>query len=719
MWKRWSAVASRRAGAVLALVAVVVAVLAVLGSSATDGLANGLRSLEDPSSAGARARQLVEDATGAGAQPDLLALVPLADEVGSPAGRARVDALARELAGDPRVAGVATPASPAGEGLVGRDGRAAVLAVTLRTGSDDQRRDALHRLSERLAAEPGVRVSGLGALERTMTDQLDRDLTTAELLAFPLLFLASLWVFRSVVAALLPLAVGGAGLVASLALLGAVNEVVGLSSYVTNLVIMLVLGLAIDYSLFFVNRYREELDRTGDVRAALETTLRTTGRTIVFSALLVSAALGSLLVFPVQFVYSMGVAGVLAPLLAVVAALVVLPPLVVLLGRRIGTSAAPRWRAARREGRLADEGFWYRLARFVMRRPGRIALAASAALLLLGTPALSLRVTGFTPEQLPTATEARQAHDDLVRAAPHLTSARFFVAVESPNATPDQVADYALRLGGVPGVTGVTAPRLIGSGLWRLDVSTSTGDLGEEARRVVAGLRSVPAPGTASVGGLTALFADEIDALRDWLPHSLLVLVVAMVLLLFAFTRSVVLPLKTLVMNAVTLAASIGVLVVVFQWLELGQPPGAWSALEVSTLIVTVTTAFGLATDYGVFVLGRIAEGHRAGLGDERAIAVGMERTGRLVTSAALLFAIAVGAFATSQLVFVRQLAVGLLVAVLIDATVVRAFLVPALMRVLGAANWWAPAWLARPEPASDAGADAGPGHRPSTDHVR
>lgn len=694
MWKRVSALSARGAAILLAVVAAAVAVLAILGAPVTQELASGLRSLDDPASASSRAREAVEADTGGSAEPDLLALVPTAGGAGT-APDPRVGGIIKYLRGDPDVATVVGPGTPGGEHLVGTDGRSQVVAVTLRAGDEDQRNTARTRLQEWLATHPGVQVSGLGALEGAMTSQLEDDLLTAELIAFPLLFLASLWIFRSAVAALLPLLVGGAALVSTLAVLRAANSVVGLSTFVTNLVIMLTLGLAIDYSLFFVNRYREELARTGDHGSALHTTLRTTGRTMAFSALLVAAALGSLLVFPVQFVYSMGIAGLIAPLIAVASALVILPLLLTLLGSKVN-ALAPRWlqRSAARESRPAEAGPWYRIARFVMRQPVKIIIGATAVLLALGAPVAGLQISGFTAEQLPTTTPMRAAHDAIGQALPRQTAARAYVVLDAPGVNPGQLADYTTRIDALPDVAEVSPPQQLSSQRWRIDVTARAGDLTGPARQAVADIRALPAPGVAYLGGLTPAFVDELSALRAGLPWCLLVLIGAMLILLFLFTRSLILPLKTLVMNLVTLIATVGVLVMVFQWLRFGQPPGALSALEVSTLIVTVTTAFGLATDYGVFVLGRIAEGHAAGQPDESAIATGMERTGRLVTAAALLFGITVGAFASSQLVFVKQLAIGLLVAVVLDATLVRAFLVPALMRVLGPVNWWAPRWL-------------------------
>lgn len=682
-----------RRGMSLAIILGVLAVLAVVGAPVTDELTKGLESLDDPASASARAKTAITEATGTRPEGNLLALVALPEGVTAPNSLALLGQIEQQLREEEVVASVATPRTEAF--LAGRDGHSAVVAVTFRALPDRQVRDGAQRIAGELARRPGVRVSGLTLVETTMTEQIERDLRTGELVAFPLLFLLSVWVFRSLLAALLPLVVGGAGIVATMAALRAVNSVVGLSVYVTNLVIALTLGLAIDYTLFFINRYREELARDDDPAGAVRATLRTTGRTIVFSAVMVAVALGSLLVFPQRFVYSMGVAGALAPLLAAACALLILPPALLLVGRRID-SFAPRWlrRAASRDSRSDAGGAWYRLAYAVMRRPVAVAAVASVLLLGLGLPVVGLRVTGFTPYQLPASSPARTDYDEIARAAPATATARFYLVAATGDGA--LLAGYSRALAALPHVSLVTVPHRLTPASWRLDVITDAPDLSEQARTVVDAVRLLPAPVPILVGGLTPAFVDELASLGDHLPLALSMLGLSMVLILFVFTRSVLLPLKTLVMNLLTVAAFVGLLVVVFQWAGLGQPPDAVTALEVSTLLVTVVAAFGLATDYGVFVLSRIAEAHQAGASNEEAVAGGLERTGRLVTAAALLFSVAVGAFVTSQLVFVKELSVGLVAAVLLDATVVRALLVPALMRLLGDANWWAPPWARR-----------------------
>ncbi|WHM41081.1 MMPL family transporter [Streptomyces sp. BPTC-684] len=691
----WAGVVARRPVVLLLVVLSAVGAMAYYGTPTSQKLSAGIRALEDPHGPGAKARGLVEEATRARATPDLVVLVPLPDGVTAAASRTRLERLTRQVAGHAAVASAASPLTPRRTDLVGRDGWSALLTVTFRTGPERQVRDSAERLAQELGREPGLRVSGLSVVESTMLDQIQRDLRTAELVAFPLLFALSLWVFRSVVAATLPLLAGGAAIAVSFGALRLINTGIGLSAFISNLVVALTLGLAIDFALLMVNRFREELARTGASGPALARTLHTVGRAIVFSALTVSAALASLLVFPQQYLYSMGIGGIVAPLVAVVCTLLILPPLLVLLGPRVD-ALAPRWlgRAAARDTRPESSGPWFRLAHAVMRRPVRIAALAAAALLLGGLPVLGLEVTGFSGDQLPGASPARQALDAVDRADPAMGSAQPYLAVRAGPEQEHQLAALAREVARLPEARGVGDPRYLGGGVWRIDAVSTAPDLSEESRQLVARIREVRAATPFWVGGTTADFVDELAGLKRRLPWAAALLVTTTLLLLLVFTRSAVLPLKSLVMSLLSLATATGVLVVVFQWIGLGQPPGAVHAVEASTLVLTLAVTFGLSTDYGVLLLSRIAEGHAAGLDDTAAIAHGLERVGRLVTSAALLFAVAVGAFAGSQLVYIKELAVGAVTAVIVDATLVRALLVPALMRLLGSANWWAPSWI-------------------------
>jgi RND superfamily putative drug exporter len=514
---------------------------------------------------------------------------------------------------------------------------------------------------------PGI-VGGPAVASEQVRTQSERDLFRAELIAFPLLALLGIWIFRSVVAALLPLAAGLMSIATTLALLRGANTFAPVSVFALNLVTGAGLGLAIDYSLLLVSRYREELERVGPGLEALRTTLATAGRTVAFSAVTVAAAFASLFVFPLGFLRSMAIGGIIVAPFAGLVALTVVPALFALLGTRIDALSIRRRPAA-------GTGGWYRFAHAVMRRPLPIAVATAAVLVALGLPFLGVRFTAVTAAVLPQSATARQVQDLVGGSSP------MHVLAPSPA--------VAREARGLPGVASVGRPTRVGS-QWAFDVVPQAGDLSGRTKELVRRLRSLPG---VSVSGLTAWYLDTSRSLLRHLPLALVVLVLTVVALLYLVTRSVILPVKAVIMNALSLSAAFGILVFVFQD---GRLQGllryrSEGALELTQPVLLFAIAFGLATDYGVFLLARIREAHDAGLENREAVALGLERTGRVVTAAALLFCVAVGSFATSSIVLVKEIGVGIAAAVAIDASLVRALLVPSLMALLGNWNWWRP----------------------------
>jgi RND superfamily putative drug exporter len=477
-----------------------------------------------------------------------------------------------------------------------------------------------------------------------------------------------------------------------------INEVEAMSVFALNLIIGLGLGLAIDYSLFIVSRFREELERGLDTAAALAATLRTAGRTVLFSAATVAAALAALLVFPQRFLYSMGIGGMLVTLVAATVSLTVLPALLAALGPRVNALAPARWRAATHRDASGDRsGFWYRFSRWVMRRPGAIAATTALLLIVLGLPFTQIRFTGVDAQVLGPSHSARVVDDALRTEFPPNRTSPILVAVRAPAQAEPEVRTYAKRLGEIPGVLTVQPP-VAANGLWRVGVVAPGARLDQSAKDAVEAVRAVDAPFPVEVGGSTAEFLDQQSALADRIPVALAILATTTLVILFLMTGSVVLPVKALVMNVLTLSAAFGILKLIFQDGRLEGLLGYTSqgALESSQPILLFAVAFGLSTDYGVFLLTRIKEARDAGLSNDEAVAVGLQRTGRIVTAAAILFCIAIGAFVSSEMIFIKQLGLGTALAVLIDATIVRALLVPSLMKLLGDWNWWAPRPLAR-----------------------
>jgi RND superfamily putative drug exporter len=612
----------------------------------------------------------------------------------SPGGRERVAGLARDLESDPDVASVSSFLSTGSDAFVSRDGDMTYMAVALEPTDDQARHEAARRIADSLAEEAGVTVGGPALSESQVNEQAEEDLRTAELYAFPLLFLLSLLFFRSLVAALLPLLVGALAIVGTFLMLRVASELTSISIFALNVAVGLGLGLAIDYSLFIVSRYREEIARTGPSLEAMRRTLATAGRTVLFSALTVAGALASLLVFPQRFLYSMGVAGFFVALIAGAIALTVLPAVLTVLGHRVN-AVAPRFlaRRAERDARPAEDGFWFRLTQLVTRFPGRLGAAAAALLIALSIPFLGIDFTSVDAEVLPESASSRQVHDALRTDFPPYRDTPATLAVRGDA---DDAATLAAAAARLPGAASVSQPRLLAGGTYAVDVVSAAPPLAEQSRELVRSLRGLP--GDVLVTGTTADDIDLRQSLGDHLPLALAIVAAITIAVLFAMTGSLVLPLVQVVMNALGLGALLGMLVLIFQD---GRFEGlldytSQGGLEATQLLLLFAVVFGLSTDYGVFLLARIKEARDGGHSDTEAVVAGLERTGRIVTAAALLFCIAFGAFVTSDLIFLKVLGLGTALAVLLDATVIRALLVPSLMRLLGRWSWWAPAPLRR-----------------------
>jgi RND superfamily putative drug exporter len=689
MIDRLARLADRRPRRVLVFAAIFFVLAGALGAGVADRL--DPYGAEDPGTESVIADQRLEHAgfrdTG------LVVLVEGVDPHAS-AGRARVDALSQRLEQDPDVASVAGFDNTGSPDFVSRDGRSTYLAVALKPTGDDALQDSADRIAGELAGEPGVTVGGPAVAFKQVNQQVERDLRTAELYAFPLLFLLSLLFFRSAVAALLPLLVGGLAIVGTFLVLRVASELTSVSIFALNLVTGLGLGLAIDYSLFIVSRYREEIARTGPGPEAMRRTLATAGRTVLFSSLTVAGAIASLVVFPQRFLYSMGIGGFCVALIAAAIALIVLPAVLTLLGARVN-SLTPAFlaRRAERDARVAEEGFWYRLSRLVMRFPGRIAAATATLLIVLGIPFLGINFTSVDAQVLPKSTSARQVDDTLRSQFPPYRDTPVTLAV---NGGRGEAARAAQAAAAVPGAAAVGQPRELRGGTYAIDVVSKAPPLDDRSQQLVRDLRALDA--NALVTGSTAHYLDLRASLVDHLPLVLAIVALVTLAVLFAMTGSVILPLKQVLMNALGLSAVFGILVLIFQDGRFEGLLGYTSqgGLESTQPLLLFAVVFGLSTDYGVFLLARIKEARDAGHSDSEAVAVGLERTGRIVTAAALLFCIAIGAFVTSKIIFIKELGLGTAIAVLIDATIIRALLVPALMQLLGRWNWWAPAPLSR-----------------------
>jgi uncharacterized membrane protein YdfJ with MMPL/SSD domain len=671
-------------------------VAGVFGSSVANHLSP--YGATDPATQSVQATNRFQDATNREIDPGVVALVTVGD-VHTPVAQARVNQVVDKLETGPDVATAVSYYQTHDPAMVSRDGSQTYVVAYFRPKSDTTLKNDAQQIENGFAGQRDVKLGGGLVANAQVNTQVSHDLEHAELLAFPFVFLLSLLFFRSLVAALLPPLLGGLAIVATFFALRIIAGFVDLSVFALNLTTGLGLGLAIDYSLFMVSRYREESVKSGFGVEALRRTLQTSGRTIAFSSLTIAAAIASLMIFPQRFLYSMGVAGALVALIAATLAIVVLPALLSVLGPRVN-ALSPRWlaRAADRDARPANAGAWYRLSQLVMRRPALIAITSATFLIALGIPFLTqVKFTSVDANVLPAGATARQVNDTLNTQFPPNRSAPLDLVIGAP-ATSPAVGALEARVKTFPDVSHVQPPTPAGPDMSLVSVAPIRAPLSTATQQLVRQVRAIKTPVYLGVAGETAAYLDLEHSLAVHLPAVLAVVVATTLIILFLMTGSVVLPIKAVIMNALGLCAMFGILVLLFQD---GNLEGLLSyrslgALDATQPVLLFAVGFGLATDYGVFLLSRIKEARDAGASDRDAVAMGLERTGRVVTAAALLFAVALGAFSTSEIVFVKELGVGAVLAVLIDASIIRALLVPSLMVLLGPLNWWAPGPLRR-----------------------
>ncbi len=690
----------KRPKLVLALVGVFVLLAIVVGRDVESHLKAA--GFTDSASESERAGALLRGSLGYDPNPGLVVVVRAPGggrlDTADPTVRAEIDRLSREMAGVEYIGRVVNPLRnrAAAPTLIARDGDSVVIAAYLST---DDIQDA-----GGIAAEDVAPIAASSSLDAAMggyaagfnetNDQTRKDLTKAELIAFPILALLLLFVFRGVVAAAIPLLLGVISIVGTLLVLRVMAGLTDTSLFALNIATGLSLGLAVDYALLLVSRYREEIARGGATREAHRRTVQTAGRTAVFSGLTVAAAMAALIVMPQRFLYSMAVAGASVAVLSALMAILVVPSLLAILGPRIDALSIRRGPAVSD----ASDG-WYRLARGVMRRPVAVALASSALLLTAAAPLLWTTLTGPSAEAVPPGQPSYDAYRYLEAHYPRDVTEAVTVTIDGA-AEPSQLAAFAKRVEAIDGVVGGTPFTPAADGVGYANFALAGPALSGASQDSVHAIRSLhpPAAGTVLVSGNTAGFIDQKQSLIDHAPLVVAIVAFTTLLLLFLLTGSVLLPIKTLLMNTLTLGATLGILVLAFQegWLDAPLDYTGPAAIEVTSLVFLFAILFGLATDYAVLVMARIKERHDQGDSNEEAVATGIARTGRVITAAAVAIAVVFLAFAVSSVFFVKQIAIGMAVGVMIDATIVRALLVPSLMRLLGEWNWWAPAPLRR-----------------------
>jgi RND superfamily putative drug exporter len=713
---------------VLTLAALWFAVAVAILSSGVGRLSAGsIRGLE-ADYAGAR----VDDVLGRDPNTTVVALFTsptLAPR--SEAFRRAMEAALAPLAHDARVASVTTPYNaPAllAQDMTNTPGRTAYALVSLR-GDFSEAAHAYGPVRAELRSDVlSIACTGRLAFTEDMGALLEHDLLRAEAVSLPVCVLLLALVFGSAVAALLPVCVGALAVASGLAAVFVLSRFVELAEFTTNICSLIGLGVAIDYSLFIVSRFREELDAGRDVPTALRTATVRAGRVVLFSGLAVTIGLAGLLFFTHSYLMAMGLGGAIVVGFAVLFALTFLPALLAVLGRRIQAGRLP-FAALRGDGER-----WRRLALRVMRRPLSVLAPSLAALVLMGAPFLRLRMAASDVRILPTTTEARRAYD-LFRAqfpdasathvlvavvfpsAPALTPARIdalydFVhgvaelpdvgkvqSIVDPTQPVDRAAWPALLLSPPPEIASVVeeAKRIsVGPSTVLVDVITERPSESPEARAIVSGIRGRRrvGDGTAYVGGQTAIDVDTTQYILKGTPRVLVFVVVVTYGILFALLGSVLLPLKAVAMNFLSIAGSFGALVWIFQegHLFIREP----RPIEPTLPVLLFCALFGLSMDYEVLLLTRMKESFDETGDNQRAVADGLAKSAGLITSAAAIMVAVFSAFALARIVPIQAVGLGMALAVLLDATIVRVLVVPATMRLLGHLNWWAPRGVER-----------------------
>ncbi len=753
MLRRIAALATSAPRRVIVTALLVAVGTAIFGLPVAGDLSAG--GFQDPTSQSAQANALLTDKFGQSDQQLLLTLSS-PDGIDSPRVRTVADDITARLQRSPHVYSVNsawTSPGPAAAELISKDGDSGLIVAVLKGGENKAQKYARQLADEVAGDRDGVtvRAGGVAMVYAQINAQSERDLLLMESIAIPLSFFVLVWVFGGLLAAALPMAVGVLAILGSMTVLRLITFSTDVSIFALNLSTAMGLALAIDYTLLIVSRYREELAGGATREAALARTMATAGRTVLFSATTVALSMSAMVLFPMYFLKSFAYAGIATVAFAAAAAVVVTPAAIMLLGDRLDGLDVRRLvrRALRRPDpvqRPVDKQFWYRSTTFVMRRAVPIGLLVTALLLVVGAPFLGVRY-GFPDDRvLPQSASARQVGDQVRDEFPdNSATAVTMVIPDADGLSGPDLEGYAAALSRVPDVTNVSAPTGtfvdgaktgppgsptgVGQGSAFLTVNSAAPLFSDDSQRQLDRLHAVPAPRDRAVlvTGTAQVNHDSVVAITSRLPWVLGLIAVITFGLLFLLTGSVVLPLKALVLNVLSLTAAFGALVWIFQEGHLGAlgttPTGT---LVANMPVLLFCIAFGLSMDYEVFLVSRIreywlvfsarrpadADRTRVRADNDQAVAHGLARTGRVVTAAALVMSISFAALIAAQVSFMRMFGVGLTLAILVDATLVRMVLVPAFMHLLGGWNWWAPrplAWLHRRIGISESAAEDGP----------
>ena len=612
--------------------------------------------------------------------------------------RQKVDALTAKVESTEGITRVISYWSTGSPQLLSKDRKAGYLFAY----SKDDSFDGLSAVAKKVEEQIGSKFEGLniyytgtGAVGDALNTKISDDLKKSESIAIPLVFILLLFVFGGVIASAMPLVVGISAILGAFFIIYLLTLVTDVSIYALNLITGLGLGLGIDYSLLIVNRFREEFHQGKSIREAVIRTVATAGRTVFFSGLTVLVTLASLLFFPLNFLKSFGYAGIAVVALAVIGALIPLPATLALLGTKID-----KWVIKKSSITPKEEGRWADLARFVMRKPLTITILT---LILLGIFAAPIRNIAFgqtdvtvLPKSHPVA-QTSQLIDERFPGR-EATPVEFLFIDGEKNLSPQEITSYKEKIRNISGITHITENTTANS-IIRFQaihkMSPRTGD----AQALIEEIRNIPAPAGLLVGGVAADYTDTQNGIADALPMAMGWVILSVLILLFAFTGSIVLPIKAVLLNFISLSATLGVITWIFIEGNLARFLGDFTitgTVDTGMIILMLLTTFGLSMDYEVFLLSRIKEEYEKSKDNTEAVAYGLQKSARIVTAAAMILAVVFAAFILSGVTSIKILGLGVAFAILLDATVVRALLVPALMRMFGDANWWAPGKLKR-----------------------
>ncbi len=664
-------------------------VAGAIGSSVFGKLDSG--GYSDPNSDSAKVFEYLTDDFKV-KDPAVVLVVETKDGLISPSSSAAATKLEGQLKLEPGVDSTLSFWSSGGApSLKSSDGKSGFLFIYSKSIEWDDIQDLGKRIQEKYEGNyENLRVyaSGTGVFAHAINTKIADDLKLSEAISIPLTFILLVFVFGSLVASAMPLLVGVSAILGSLLVMYLLTLFTGVSVFALNLITGLGLGLGIDYSLLMVNRFREELHAGKSVDDAVRKTVSTAGKTVFYSGLTIVITLASLMLFPLMFLKSFGYAGVTVVIMAVLGSLVALPALLAILGKRIN-------KALIRKGAITpkEDGRWAQTARFVMKRPSAVVVLSLLLLTIFAAPIKDIVFTQVDSRVLPASNPAAAASKIISERFPGQEGNPIEIVVPDGAQRLSEINSFTAEIAKVDGVVRIGQSQVFGNDV-RVTAIHSMGPRTPDAERLIKEIRDLPAPNGTLIGGVAADYADTQGGIARTIPWTLLWIVIGVLVLLFVFTGSIILPIKAVILNILSLAATLGAITWIFVDGNLKWLVGDFTvtnAVDTGSIILVAVVAFGLSMDYELFLLSRIKEEHDAGKSNIESVAIGLQRSARIITAAAGLLAIVFASFVLSGVTSIKMLGFGVAFAIILDATLVRALLVPALMRLFGERNWWAP----------------------------